>query len=68
MAADNQIRQNLAKDQIRLSDDDLQSVIRFLNSLAKIEYEVYRQQKSESKYGNSKEPQDISNNNQKLAA
>lgn len=68
MAADNQIRQNLAKDQIRLSDDDLQSVIRFLNSLAKIEYEVYRQQKSESKYGNSEEPQDISNNNQKLAA
>lgn len=36
----------LKRDGIHLNEDELRSVIQFLNSLAKIEYEVYRQEKS----------------------
>jgi hypothetical protein len=36
---------HLKGDGIHLNDEELQSVIQFLNSLAKIEYEVYRQEK-----------------------
>jgi len=42
------ISEHLKKDGIHLGEEELHSIIRFLNSLAKIEYEVYRQQNSTS--------------------
>lgn len=68
MSIQKTVSDQLKKDGVHLSEDDLQTVIRFLNSLAKIEYEVYRQQKSNSIHGQSPDAQDISLNRQNLAA
>lgn len=62
------VSDQLRKDRIYPSEEELQNIVRFLNSLAKIEYEVYRQQKSQSIHGQSRDQQDIGLNHQKLAA
>jgi len=68
MSIQKQVSDHLKSDGISLMEDDLQSVIRLFNCLAKIEYEVYRQQKYNSNHGQLQEPQDISLNNKKTAA
>lgn len=68
MSIQKKVSEGLRKDGVHLSEDDLQSILRLLNSLAKIEYEVYRQQKSKSIHGQSPDPQDIGLNHQNLAA
>lgn len=68
MSSQKQIIDELKSDGIHLSEEDLQTVVRFLNSLAKIEYEVYRQQKAQLIHGQFPNGRDIGLNNEKLAA
>lgn len=68
MSLQKRVSDQLKKDGIHLSEEDLQTIVRLLNSLAKIEYEVYRQQKSKSFHCQSPDPQDIGLNHQNLAA
>jgi hypothetical protein len=63
-----QISDQIKKDGISLTEDELQSVVRLLTSLAKIEYEVYREQKSDTIHCQSTEPQEIGHNHKNQAA
>lgn len=49
MSIPKNVTQILKSERLNLSEEDQQNIIRFLNTLAKIEYEDYRNKKSISK-------------------
>lgn len=56
----------LKRDGIHLKEDELRSVIQFLNTLAKIEYEGYLKEKTKVLDCQSSNRQDIGSKNIKL--
>ena len=60
MIAKKELSSLLKKDGLILNEDELQSVLHTLLSLAKIEYELYQDQKSDQFHGSYLELQEIS--------
>jgi hypothetical protein len=67
MLALKELSRHLQKDGSNLNEDDLNLIAQTLLSFAKVEYEVYRQQKSVVVHCNSHNPHEIGNI-QKLAS
>ena len=59
MSIQKMVSDQLKKDGIYLNQDDIESVIRLFNTLAKIEYDVYVEQKSITNHCQSTERQDL---------
>jgi hypothetical protein len=68
MSIQKMVSDQLKKDGIYLNEDDIGSVIKLFNTLAKIEYEVYREQKSINDHCQSTERQDLGTEENRRAA
>ncbi len=59
MISTDQFSTLLKKNGLKLTDEELQAVTQLFISLAKIEYDKYREQKSDASFGQVSEPLDI---------
>jgi hypothetical protein len=68
MLASKELSRLLSKDGLELNEEDLQSIAQTLLSLAKIEYEIYLQQKPKPIHGQFQEPLEIGLTTKKIAS